>query len=217
MGRKFFIFLYPSEVRVRSLINLAVFALNPSEKWPAHVTVAGPFSRRPSFSKTLPPNAVVFALGTGNFFPQGINTVHLRIGMPGIWRIWNKPDFRGNPVPHLSLYNGRDPDQAESIFERIRSINPHFSFVVSNPTIVSSISGQEVMALREQVDTSILPRTGNLRIDDLKNLDFPSRLTIAEEALRACIPPVPSQQPQTYKILSPNDGNAFGSSTKAQR
>ena len=219
MARKYFIFLYPANSRIKALLNLAVYSLNPKEKWPAHVTVAGPFARRPSYVKGLPPHTTVFSMHIGNFFADGINTVHLRIGMTGIWNIWNKPDFRGNPIPHLSLYNGDSVDEATTIFNRLVLLNPSFAFAVTNPTIVTSVSRQETTALREQVDTSLITRTRDLKIDDIKNLDFESRLLIAEDAIRGCLLPVKVEHQNIFRMLGFNtslfDQSSRGPSTKS--
>ena len=206
MARKYFLFLYPSEPKLRALLNIAIFALNPEEKWPAHVTVAGPFSKRPSYVRQLPPHTTAFSLGLGNFFPQGINTVYLRIGLPEIRHIWNKPDFRGNPVPHVSLYNGRDSGAAGEVYKKLRLISPFFSFIVSNPTIVSSTPGQEIMDLREQVNPDILPLSRGLSIDELRRLNFDDRLSIAESAILECLPK--ARQPRDiFNLIPPTTNN----------
>ena len=201
MAKRYFVFLYPSDMRIKALLNLAVFSLNPKEKWPAHVTVAGPFARKPAYVKSLSPHTMVFSMGLGNFFLDNLNTVHLRIGMTGIWNIWNKPDFRGNPVPHLSLYNGDSADEARVIFTRLSILKPSFAFAVTDPTIVTSESKQETTILREQIDTSLTSRSKSFNIDDIRSLDFEKRVGIAEEALQNCMPVTETSKGNVFKML----------------
>ena len=81
MSLKYFYFLYPKRGGIQSLLDLAVFALDPSERWPAHVTVAGPFFRKPRVAKPIAFDGTVFSLGVWNFFSDGLSTVYLRVGM----------------------------------------------------------------------------------------------------------------------------------------
>lgn len=171
--------MYPSQAEVRSLLNMAVFCLDPNEKWPAHITVAGPFQNRPKERAEFNGEATVFALGCGNFFKQGINTVYMKAGVQNIWRVWRKPDFMGNPVPHISLYNGKDRHLAEMIYSRINAINPYFSFRSSGLSLVSSYSGQQATTLREQIDTKVIPETFGKSLDEISGLSFEGRLEIA--------------------------------------
>ena len=103
---KYFIFLYPDEERAAKLLDFAVFVLNPREKWPAHVTVAGPFSDPRRFEIRREFNETIFALGPSNFFANGGSTVFLRVDFLHRSEVWWKPDFKGRPIPHLTLYDG---------------------------------------------------------------------------------------------------------------
>lgn len=179
MAKRYFFFMYPSQSEVRSLLNMAVFCLDPNEKWPAHITVAGPYQTRPKVKGLFNGEATAFALGCGNFFREGLSTVYLKVGVQNIWSVWRKPDFLGNPVPHLSLYNGKDRQYAEKIFTQAMSINPYFSFRSSGLSLVSSISGQQGTVLREQIDTKILDRTANMKIDEIRDLNSDERLELA--------------------------------------
>lgn len=178
--------MYPFEAEVRGLLSLAVFALNPEERWPAHVTVAGPLSSKPRVVGKFEGRVPTFCLGVGNFFAQGLNTVYLHVGIPNLKRVWRKPDFTGDPVPHLSIYNGDDRDFARRIFASINEVRPYFSFSATGLTLVTSVKGQSVTALREQVDVSQLDETRNHRIDEIRNFSADARLEIATLALRKC-------------------------------
>lgn len=182
---KYFVFIFPARGEIRKLLNLAVFALSPREKWPAHVTVAGPFQRRPHSRSNPNFNRTIFSLGVWNFFDQGLNTVYLKVGMPGMDKYWFKPTFMGNPVAHLSLYNGDDSEFAKDIFLAFQPIRLFFSFHTEGLEVVKSTS-QKQFSLREEVDVNIMSDTKGMSLDDIVDLGKVERLRIAETALRQC-------------------------------
>jgi hypothetical protein len=185
IDRKYFVFIYPAPGDVRNYLNLAVYALSPNEKWPAHITVAGPFKNFPRPRAQPKFDSTIFSLGPWNFFRDGLNTVYLKVGMPDIWKYWNKPSFIGNPVPHISLYNGSDPEFAKLIFEKINSIPLFFSFPAKGIQIVNS-SAQRPTDLREQVNSGCLKSTSGMNLDEIARLPAMDRLEIAIEALARC-------------------------------
>lgn len=182
---KYFVFIFPAKGEIRSLLNLSVFALSPSEKWPAHVTVAGPFQRRPSSRAQPNFDGTIFTLGVWNFFSQGLNTVFLKVGMEGIYKYWLKPSFIGDPVPHISLYNGSDREFARSAFNELEPKRFYFSFRTSGIEVVKS-TAQRQFNLREEVDLSCLSQTKDMTLDDLAALSARDRIQIAALALDAC-------------------------------
>ncbi|MDP2130740.1 MAG: 2'-5' RNA ligase family protein [Erythrobacter sp.] len=186
-SQRYFVFIYPKKSEINSLLNLAIFSLHPQEKWPAHITVAGPFERRPTSRAQPRFDRTVFSLGAWNFFQQGISTVYLKVGMNDIWRYWNKPSFIGNPVPHISLYNGQDEEFAQKIFNKLHEIRPIFAFDVEGIEVINS-SAQSRMDLRSVVDVNTLPHTRGMQLDEIASLPKAERLEIASEALLKCRP-----------------------------
>lgn len=194
---KYFVFIYPENGDIKDYLNLAIFALSPSEKWPAHITVAGPFTKLPRARANPTFDATIFSLGVWNFFQAGLNTVYLKVGMPSIWNYWNKPSYIGNPVPHISLYNESDADFAKKIFDTVAPMRLIFSVPARGIQIVKS-SAQRPTDLREQVNTGRLKITSGMSVDDLARLPANDRLDIAAEALKSCLP----SKPITYFNLT---------------
>lgn len=185
---RYFVFIYPALGEVRDYLNLAVFALSPREKWPAHITVAGPFSKRPSSRAEPKFDSTVFSLGIWHFFNDGLNTVYLKVGMPDIRRYWHKPGFATNPVPHLSLYNGKEVNFSREIFNKLHPLNLQFSFPVKSIEVVNS-SAQRSTDLRQQISPDCLNITRGMQLDDIAKLSSGERLEIAVQALLACQSP----------------------------
>lgn len=184
MPDRYFVFVMPDDPRLEALLNIAIFSLNPREKWSAHVTVAGPFPDRRFFSTPPDFSAIVRCLGVGNFFDSGSAAVYLKAGFEGIDQVWKKPDFKGQRIPHLTLYDGSDIRFARLIFENFRVINPYFYFYSHRLEVVGTELDQFRSDLREGLDMTIMPETTNLQIDDLAGLPEIERLNLAGIALR---------------------------------
>lgn len=183
MSERFFIFLYPEIGRIKSHLDLVVYLLNPREKWPAHITVAGPFNRKSDFRIKDKFDATVFALNVGTFFSSGSPTVFIHVGFLGRKRVWRKPDFGGNAIPHLTLYDGKDMDFASRVYNVVSRVRPFFSFNTSGLQVVTSITGQYRVDLRESVDVSLLDEISAMKIDDVAMLPEAERLRLAEKLL----------------------------------
>lgn len=184
MSTKYFVFLYPDKGVVKSLLDLSIFLLNPDEKWPAHITVAGPFRNRRGFNITAREyrsNVAIF--GASNFFKNGSPTIYFNAQLSQLDEIWRKPDYPFNRIPHLTLYSGDDLDYAHQIFEMISKRPRKFSFTVKGLHVVQSKSGQLQTDLRQQVDLSADTATAELALDDVKHLTKRERIELAEAVL----------------------------------
>ncbi len=181
---KLFLFAYPDDKRLEDLLNLAIFSLNPDAKWPAHVTIAGPFPAARSFSVPDKFSATVRVIGAGNFFRYGSSTVFLHVGAEELQPLFRKPDFKGNIVPHLSLYDGENRGLAETFYKKISEIRPFFFFVSSKLEIVTSVSGQFKTYLRERVNLDAIQIPNVKTVDDLRRLPVEERIDAAVLCIR---------------------------------
>ena len=188
MAKRYFIFLYPEPGRLKSFLDLAIFLLNPREKWPAHVTVAGPFPNKNRFRLTNRRfEKTVFGLGVGNFFQYQSGTVYIRVGFEEREGVWRKPDFQGQPIPHMTLFDGPDMEFARKVFAITARVNPYFSFPVRGLHVVETVSGQYRADLREVVDLSLLDELHGISHDDVARLPENRRLTLFEKTLTQAI------------------------------
>ena len=139
MNQRFFVFFYVDNPEVEEYLNLAIFVANPLEKWPAHVTVAGPFPHRNSVPKAVPFHSEVNVRGVGRFNGSGQNTVFLNVESDELRKYWNKPDYGYNP--HITIYDGDDPKLADMIYISLKTLDPFFSFPVKKLKRVKSVKG----------------------------------------------------------------------------
>lgn len=170
---------------LRKYIDLAIFSLNPSEKWQAHVTVAGPFTRKVEIPRALSFLQQISIMGPGRFDNGAYQTVYLQVDGRDLLKHINKPDYRF-AVPHLSIYNGKDKVLADKLFNEISSIGLYGRFYTTSFRVVESKS-QLGFEMAFGLDTSLLEETRGMSIDDFKTLNTDQRVSIAVKALKVGI------------------------------
>lgn len=179
---KYFLFMYIEESRLKSYLDLAIALLNPRERWPAHVTIAGPFKRKLEVPRSLAFVQEVRLLGRGRFDTDTKHTVFLHVGSRDMAARIDKPDF-ASAIPHLSLYNGRDREVADLLFSGLGSVSPFGVFYSEQLKVVES-NEQHTFNFRMQVDTSLLPSTHDRTLEELWKLSKARRVEIALEAIK---------------------------------
>jgi hypothetical protein len=180
---KYFVFLMIEDSLLRKYLDLAIFALNPDEQWFAHVTVAGPFSRKIQLPRALDYHQQISILGAGRFDNPPRHTVYLNVSSVDLDDHMNKPDFKA-AVPHLTLYNGADKLLADLLFLELQRRRLFAHFYTTSFRVVES-RPQKQFDLAYSLDTSLLPRTRGMAVDAFRSLTVPDRVTIALEALEA--------------------------------
>lgn len=181
MRDRFFMFLFVDDENVEAYLNLAIYVANPAEKWPAHVTVAGPYPNRRSAPKRKPFAQEVNVVGVGQFRSLTQNTVFLKIFSPQLEKFWHKPDYDFNP--HMTIYDGPDTFFATALYNALENLDPHFRFTVKEIERVKSIKGQSSFELYSRLRFRMLPELANL---DLSQPLHPlQRISIITSAIRA--------------------------------
>lgn len=182
---RFFVFLYPEPSPEKTYLDLAIYLLNPKEKWPAHVTVAGPFVDRSRFQITVREyQSTVFLYSPSNFFRYEKPTVFLHAGFQELDAIWRKPDFKGsNPIPHVTLYDGDDKKFARRVFQMLQETKLSCAFNVRGLHVVESIPGQYRNDLQLAAQLDEIDETRGMSHRDVSNLQPRERLRLARIAL----------------------------------
>lgn len=178
---RYFVFLTLEDKILQNFLNIAIYALNPFEKWDAHITLAGPFSSSKNLPKDLEFNQKISILGAGQFRSNRQNTVHLKVGATDLKSVWNKPDYPYNP--HLTIYDGDDHELGDDLYIEINKIRPFMKFYVSKLTVVSSIKGQGKFTFLPDLDFTALFSTVRFSEHDLFNLTKNEKISIAAEAI----------------------------------
>ncbi|MDY6994314.1 MAG: hypothetical protein SVR94_17150 [Pseudomonadota bacterium] len=147
MSERWFKVLFFSNKNIQSMLDAIVFLSNPSEKESAHITFAGPYYSDEStkLESRILEYTDISILGAGNFFSNNQNTVFLKCDSPLLKRVWHKPDFPYNP--HITLYDGKNRNLAEKLFNIVNSHRLFFSTPVGPPVSVHSIKGQKGFGL----------------------------------------------------------------------
>ena len=178
---KYFVFMMIEDSLLRKYLDLAIFALNPDEQWFAHVTVAGPFSRKIDLPRALTFREQIFIVGPGRFDNGERQTIYLNVSSIYLGPHMNKPDFK-DAVPHITLYNGKDRELANDLYNELTTKRLFGRFYTTEFRVVES-RPQKGFDLAYSLDTSLLPRTAKLTVDDFRTLSRNDRIQIALDAL----------------------------------
>lgn len=177
---RYFIFLYVEDKILAKMLDLAIYLLNPEEKWHAHVTVAGPYADKKSVPRNLDFEKIVSVLGVGRFTNPSQSTVFLKVGFSDIDEVWDKPDFKKQAkMPHLTIYDGDDLSFSCQIYEKMHKERLFFRFNVNGLEIVNSIKHQKSFGLIPSIDTKFLPETVAISPKEIASLKQEERLDIA--------------------------------------
>jgi hypothetical protein len=180
---KYFVFLMIEDSLLRKYLDIAIFALNPDEQWFAHVTVAGPFSRKIELPRALEFHQQVSILGPGRFDNGARQTVYLNVDSIDLPIHMYKPDFK-DAVPHLTIYNGADRALADELYGQLCDMRLFAHFYTTSFRLVES-RPQKRFDLAYSLDTSLLARTSGFVADDFRSLPRSERVAIAVDALEA--------------------------------
>jgi hypothetical protein len=184
MNSRFFVFLYVEDHKLSNLINTAIVALDPSERWPAHITLAGPYPNRRSTPRNLEFSRRVSVIGVDQFRSEFQNTVYLTVGARDMRDVWRKPDYPYKP--HLTIYNGSNHELGDELFKQLKTHRPIFKFDVSKLYVVES-GAQRDFNLMSQIDLSFSPIIENMSVTDFRHIDDDMRIKIAVECIKKAV------------------------------
>src|SRR5262249_58923975 len=78
--------------------------------------------------------------GVGTFFEGDQNTVYLGVESPAVQAVWDKPDYPGQYIPHLTIYDGASRQFAESLRDLLKEKDLRFTFLATDvePVVVGN-------------------------------------------------------------------------------
>lgn len=104
----YFYGIYFGNNEAQSLFDLMRLILQPDYARKAHITLRGPYEKKPTSKKWLHENiGDVYLLRPEHFFIEEQNTVFLKVDFFGLNEIFWKKDYPDG-IPHLSIYDGSD-------------------------------------------------------------------------------------------------------------
>lgn len=147
---RFFYGLYVKDPALAAALDLIRFLAEPNFFRRAHITVRGPYTSRAenhieeiNKGHTYP----ILFRGIGSFFGKSQHTVFLKCEVPGIEKIWNKPDFAGDITPHITFYDGKDRGLAFGILHQLELHK--WEFATDSTELVEIESKSDAAALNE--------------------------------------------------------------------
>jgi hypothetical protein len=176
------------DVRYEELLNLAIIIADPSEKNPAHITVSGPFERRPALNRQQSgvSGETVSILGVSSFIGESQNTVYLECGFPSARAIWNKKSYGFKP--HLTIYDGTNSAFAKTLLKTLKNPPRFFHFPLGDFFYYSSVFGQKDLEMAMHINFSLLSHfiDGVDSLEDLNDIPYQDRAGLIGRILDRC-------------------------------
>lgn len=120
----FFFGVYPAEREIARLFDLARLIAQPDYARKTHITLRGPYDKKPSarsrWSRLKLSDAIITKPST--FFNEFQNTVYLGVYFLEIESVSWKRDYKGG-IPHMTIYDGNDRIFAWQVLGCLRKFN----------------------------------------------------------------------------------------------
>ncbi|RTL53019.1 MAG: hypothetical protein EKK40_06390 [Bradyrhizobiaceae bacterium] len=115
--------LYVQNEKLAAAFDLIRFLAEPNFFRRAHITVRGPYTTPLTINSSE--TFTIYPKGIDSFFDvtQRQHTVFLKCEIPGIERVWHKPDFEGKITPHITFYDGKERSLAYSLLRQLQTHN----------------------------------------------------------------------------------------------
>jgi hypothetical protein len=115
--------------RARTLLDAVRLFARPTAKYPAHVTVRGPYAEPadPTEWEAVVRGQLIDIGGVSTFFEEGQNTVFLKVHSAAVRAVWDKPDYP-DYNPDLTVCDAPSRPFAEGILAVLSAHSPRFSF-----------------------------------------------------------------------------------------
>jgi hypothetical protein len=179
MNRFFYAIFIGDPFLQRSLDVLRLLA-NPDEKWPAHITVRGPYSEELEIDPKIlaVEGKTVRITGVGDFFDSSQNTVYLKCQSRVLRQVWDKPHF--GYCPHITLYDGSSRPFARHLKDVLSGCPLQISFPATGLTRLVSRKGERKNLLLDGVESMGVSWLlhEHYTTEDLPTLDGKTRLLL---------------------------------------
>lgn len=211
---RYFYAVFVREPRTRALLSMLRYVCDPRQKYSAHITLRGPYTRQlPRHElKELSDKvegSVVDVWEAGAFIGPKQNTVFLHCDGPRLRTLWFKPKLPY--IPHITLYDGPSREFAERLISMLREYHTHFQFTTTGLFQLVSAGGQHTFelsaAFKEPELLGIMDETIE-GLQEVRYLADPSRLLLVRELCdqlfeRRSAPPVGDSSGVTPLLSSP--------------
>jgi len=180
MDKRLFYVVYVGEPILQIALDAIRLIANPREKGLAHITVRGPYSESPHFSRSVlaMEGKNVIVKGVSDFFQNGQNTVFLECHCRGLRSRWDKSDY--GYQPHITLYDGPSHQFASKLRHVLGDTCMNLRFRATGMASLDSRANGHRESLRRAFSTGQLSwLLGEaITVEDVDALDDQARLTL---------------------------------------
>ena len=179
---RYFVFLRILEKEISDLLDIAIYTLNPQEKWGAHITLAGPYQSKKNLPREREFEQKVSIIGASQFRNETQNTVFLRVGSSNLRSAWDKPDYPFNP--HLTIYDGFDHNLGDMLYTSLVQIRPFLFFHTSRLEVVRSPRGEPRLPMAPTIEFKKSYGLSASNFDEAWALSTEDRVSLAVSAVK---------------------------------
>lgn len=182
-----FYVIYPYSESIRVLVNAIRVIAEENQRTQVHITIRGPYSKRLSKAiekkySTIINGEEFVVSGVSNFFESNQNTVFFECEEnSNLRKVWKKTSYKGFN-PHITIYDGKDFDFAQKLFEVLKHEFKPFSFKVNEISWLEPKNKEklELFHLKNIVDFERLSDMlgEELELSTIKNLSAEKRLEL---------------------------------------
>lgn len=153
MAVRFFYVIYIGEPILQIALDAIRLIANPQEKGLAHITVRGPYTER----QVLDPFTLqvegqhIHAVGVGDFFADGQNTVFIECESDALPVRWHKSHYAYRP--HITLYDGPSNAFARRLKEIVSREGFNIRFRATGLAKLISEKGTDYGSLKRSLTT----------------------------------------------------------------
>jgi hypothetical protein len=178
MMRVFYV-VYVTDYALRKCIDAIRLLADPSVRWPAHITVRGPYPQPHnlgSIGATIR-GVLIRMRAIGRFYAETQHTAYLACESPELRMIWDKPHYDYNP--HITIYDGSSRTFSLALWEIMEASPVDRSFIADGLNQLVSGNGRGELCPRCVFDCDLIEGIigANLQPSVLPSLDEADRLT----------------------------------------
>jgi hypothetical protein len=181
----YFFGVYPAKKEISRLFDLARLICQPDYARKAHITLRGPYEKKPTarsrWSRLKLSNAMLTRPST--FFEGTQNTVFLGVYFLEVESVSWKRDYEGG-IPHMTIYDGNDRITAWQVLQCMKKFSWQLSIELTPILILEKkkdISSSFFLEL-DEIDLAFeLISERSMKRDHLKSMHIGQRIFLLEK------------------------------------
>jgi hypothetical protein len=179
------------DVEISSILNFVKLLCAPTSKTEIHLSVRGPYksplkSEKLSKYNKIIKNSEISIIDFANFFSENQNTVFLKCEGEELKKVWKKTTYLHEYNPHLTLYDGRNKEFANTLYQILRKRNINIEFTSSELIAYDTSKKNTSLILSLGINNDIIEEVLGIAWDklDVNLMDSKSRFKLIDDCFK---------------------------------